>query len=454
MLKCSEEFFVAVCYLLWIAFFLLHQASVINFYVSFFEFSVALVCLFFACFLLRRLLLKFTHADKVFKAVFLLLFTILFYAPIYDFTLSVWPFLRHRYLILIILFLSTCIVYINKKFNSRLLVIISVILLLYETSNITSKVDQIKEWKTHITTDDKMPLFDCKSEVLKSNQHNIYLLVFDAYMNPEVYKEVYRQDDDLLTFLSSVGFDSYLNSKSSSNNTIFSMLSFFNKTPFDQSTIKDPINQNTICRALLNNSLLVKELTNQGYSIENFSFFDISNQSAFREFDGLMVHGLSFFRLIFQRSIFGKLYFDLYHNYIGYQVHKHTADALLKTIRPNTSQWFYAHFLLPHRPYTFKSNGQVWQTEQENRSEAVLYQHQIQYTRLFIREFIENILQKDSLAEIMLISDHGPKDFELYENQKSYYNLASIKNAQSTGKIDSSKLMLFHELSSVLSISQ
>jgi arylsulfatase A-like enzyme len=86
--------------------------------------------------------------------------------------------------------------------------------------------------------------------------------------------------------------------------------------------------------------------------------------------------------------------------------------------KPARSTFCYAHFLLPHGPYFRDSSGAFNSVEllpdTYNKS---LYASYLRYTNTIISRLVNNIVQQDKEAIIIVMSDHGFRD---YKNNKAY----------------------------------
>ena len=74
-------------------------------------------------------------------------------------------------------------------------------------------------------------------------------------------------------------------------------------------------------------------------------------------------------------------------------------------------KFVFAHILMPHTPYVLAENGRVvLEAEQDAKSEAELYDQQLQFTNQRMREIVAKLLEgpDDEDPIVIITADEGP----------------------------------------------
>jgi hypothetical protein len=103
-----------------------------------------------------------------------------------------------------------------------------------------------------------------------------------------------------------------------------------------------------------------------------------------------------------------------------------------KTIRSKETspKFVYAHFLLPHHPYTFDSSGNKLPIENDGLSTQTLkhrYTSQLIYTNKLIKQLVSSVLSSTRKPLIIVIQgDHGSRFGEGRNTQTNFSNLSAL----------------------------
>ena len=114
-------------------------------------------------------------------------------------------------------------------------------------------------------------------------------------------------------------------------------------------------------------------------------------------------------------------------------------STLLKSNKP---QFVYAHFLMPHKPYLYDSTGTPAPLSSHfnfnKEQESVAYLSYLKYCNNKIIYYTNQIIQNDPSSIIIVMSDHGRKDYsnDITKPDAPFNNICFIKsNKKSTSEI-------------------
>ncbi|MBK9532501.1 MAG: sulfatase-like hydrolase/transferase [Chitinophagaceae bacterium] len=192
------------------------------------------------------------------------------------------------------------------------------------------------------------------------------------------------------------------------------------------------------------------------YKIENYSIFDIKDYPALSQSNALFpIHATLLTNKIFHKRLLkniswwfvtGKLQVPFIKRYVLYKdddYNKQVEEKVLQSVTSKIaqSQFFYAHFFLPHGQYFRDSTGAFNRPEQiSDLYNKSLYLSYLKYTNTIINGLVKNINAMDPGAIVVIMSDHGFYD---YQNKGGYepYNFDNICFLRLPGaKPDSSNL--------------
>lgn len=434
--------------LLLVAFFCLH-GSVENYnYLDLKEVlwvGIVIACYVVAGFFILVIIIR----DKVFAALltFFISLWYLFFGAIHDWVKSIdWLSFMHSYTVFIPLLILCNVVYawlIKKKpaFRSKLFLYLNILLLLYCAWDVFLLFNR--------SVNDKAPAnkiapgFDASR--IKSKP-NVYLLVLDGYAGYQSLQDSFGfKNDSFYNFLQQRDFN-VIPSASNYDFTFYSMASALNMQYIPGDFEKKIAYQNDIQQRFneVRHASVFNTFSGMGYNIENYSFFDVNKKQ------GLYDHGNSFFPLhtflllnkVFHKRLLSDLGWMIYNgkfkinwlarekiyrsdNYNNKVLKMLQASIATKSAEPKLC---YAHLLLPHEPYYKDSTGKYVELKQESMYDKQLYVSYLKYTNNVVRSAVNSIIEKDSTAAVIIMSDHGFNTQQVrYYTAFTYNNLCAVR---------------------------
>jgi hypothetical protein len=298
-----------------------------------------------------------------------------------------------------------------------------------------------------------IPFVSCDS----CQKPDIYFLVADGYAGQKEMKELFKTNND--PFYNELHQRSFWTDSSCSSNyyyTNFSMASVLQMEylPLTHDYFKDISYSSYIAL----NGNLAAFLKKQGYQFRNLSIFrppadpepKIISATSRDDFQVLTKRTLvSHLSLLAQRIYTGrKDFFDLTSSQVkvleksNEYVYAETIEESKKTA--SSPRFIYSHILAPHAPYLRdslgrKTNSGIWRSD--NRGNKADYISYLKYLNKSLLDLIDSIeLNSRVKPIILLISDHGFRDFE--------YKLSEIPLICSSLlalKLPSGKYPAFHQ---------
>jgi hypothetical protein len=353
--------------------------------------------------------------------------------------------------IAILLIITLVLVNRNKKSYTRITVFLNLLFLIYCSYDIIVLCRNFIVEKKTFKNDTFN--FNYKTVVKKPN---IYYLLFDEYAGYESLKDSMNfKNDVLFNNLISNGFDSV---------PIFSNYFF---TPFSMSSIfnmkyVNRFNNNSIVTAKeiqnrtaeIKNATLFRILDTLGYEIKNYSFFDILSHKNIGGSGFLVGHS----RVLTNKTLHSQIFKDIGWNFMvsknqvpfvqklflgdlpeyNFKVEKGLIEALKnKSVSP---QFVYAHFLMPHKPYFFDSLGTATTLSShfnlDTAHESIAYLSYLKYCNKKIMYYVSEINKNDSTSLIVIMSDHGRKEFsdKNVNSQLPFNNICFVRGSDAEKK--------------------
>jgi hypothetical protein len=280
--------------------------------------------------------------------------------------------------------------------------------------------------------------FDYKKVKAKPN---FYYLLFDEYPSYKSLQAAFDfKNDSLYSFLQGNGF-TILPSVSNYNFTVFSMSSILNMRYVDDDY--DHEHEMTDQRGFRNRSIEIKNAAvfsifrSMGYELENFSIFDVGNQNCvnpdrsflpvhIRVLTNKMLHN----RLRknigwwFRGTLLQDFFIRKEAIYEADNTNNDIINLLTKSLsqKSNTPKFCYAHLTMPHSPYFRDSTGALLRNEKGeviSSTETKYFLTYLKYANTVIRSMVNKIIQHDPAAIIVVMSDHGFRD---YNEHKEFYS--------------------------------
>ncbi len=344
----------------------------------------------------------------------------------------------HRYSVLLpVLGVSiVCLMYLLKKntaIHKKLFLYLNVLLILYcllDTVMLLNKSANTKEkaW-ANIS-------FDLSKVKAKPN---VYYLLFDEYPGYKTLKAEFGfANDSLYNFFKNKGF-TILPSVSTYNFTLFSMSSIFNMQYIDSNYNHE--HEMTDLGDFRKRFLEIKHgevfslYKSMGYQIENYSIFDVGDLACINtDKSFLPIHAKALktkmlhHRLIkdvgwwFNGTMLQNIFTSKEAIYYADETNRDINNAINKSLaqKSNKPKFCYAHFVMPHAPYFRDSSGAFIRNEKGQivtPTDTQYFLPYLKYTNAYISSLVNKIVQEDSSAIIVVMSDHGFRD---YSNNKAF----------------------------------
>lgn len=270
-----------------------------------------------------------------------------------------------------------------------------------------------------------------------NDKPTIFYLVFDMYPSDQVLKNYFSFTDTTLSYyLNSNRFFTTNNSRSLYNQTQFSLGSTFSLDTlhyYNDSKIKD-YKKRLIAIKNIQHSPLISLFEKSGYTIRNYSLFDIIDQPSKLRFnlnyhlDNILT-GTTFYNRQYQgletdlilanRNInlepFKKSWSSDVRHDLAFL--RKSLFNLLDSIPANKASFNYFHFMMPHPPILYDSNGRDVRVKNRYsntglKTAAAHYTSYIRYVNKEIIKMSDSILNKTGKKAIIIIQgDHGYREF-------------------------------------------
>jgi hypothetical protein len=338
---------------------------------------------------------------------------------------------RSLFFFLSALLLVGVFVVIRKLKTMRLLsfrkgaVFILTSLIIYETSALV--IHSFSEKRLALEFRDKPALTSWKGGA----KPNIYLLLFDEYQGNEGLKNLFGyENSSLLSFLEEKQFRVITRPRSNYNYTYFSVPSMFAMSYLYYTDEKYDLDYRRVIKAIRtldDGNQFASFLANSGYDVRNYSLFDFGGIRTPYDFDGLDEDAYS---VLFARTLPGWIKTDLLHTVPYNSVHRLARDLYFQFYDYNRSVlkdtkgvggravagpvFVYSHFLLPHLPVVTDSAGHMRNigeaADELHHNSPDLKQSYLAYTKYankICREIVEDVIERDAGAVIIMVSDHG-----------------------------------------------
>ncbi|HMK05003.1 MAG TPA: hypothetical protein VK489_12455 [Ferruginibacter sp.] len=274
-----------------------------------------------------------------------------------------------------------------------------------------------------------------------SQKPNVYYLLLDEYAGYTSLKDSFGfRNDVFYDFLQQNGFEQlpvFANYKS----TVYSMSSILNMRYINRTGNNKDIDQFDYLDRLeeINNASVVAAFKNMGYSIYNFSIFDVNDMPAITEDNDNGI--ITRHRMLLTDKILHKradreigwnippnfkrwlpflkntnLLIDIENNDRAIQQSRELARS-----RKKAPFFCYTHVMMPHWQYYFDSAGKANPLHlvlpKASITNKKLYLGYLQYSSRIMSGLITDIILADPSAIVVLMSDHG---FRNYADQRSF----------------------------------
>ena len=382
---------------------------------------------------------------------FFIVLCYLFFGAMHDWVKNIaWLHVMHSYSVILPLLLIGNITYIfllkrYASFRPKLFFYLNVLLLVYCLIDGVLLLNKTFTHKNAAASTSSI-VFDTAKVTAKPN---VYFIVFDCYAGYQSLQDSFDfKNDSLYNFLQKKSFK-IPHSFSNYNFTFFSMSSMLNMQYIQDDYYNKIVVQSDMQKRIneIKNAEVFSLFNSMGYSIENYSIFDIKNKPGVSNNNVIVpMHAdLITNKILHNRLIldFGYLLYKF--NYFGRKhIFQHDNDnntsynnLMASIAKTNSSPKFiYTHFLLPHAPYFKDSVGNYLPINKFNVESKSNYLSYLKYTNTVIKSIVAKITLKDSSALVLLMSDHGYNNkgrvriFDIAQiaaEQYSFNNLCAVR---------------------------
>ncbi len=383
--------------------------------------SGCIIALFLGTFLFTR---KMVFAALI---TFFIALWYLFFGAIHDWIKNIaWLQFLHSYSVILPLLLIVNIAYIillkrYVSFQPKLFFYLNILLLVYCLIDVGLLLNKRFNNKNTAATTSTV-VFETSKVTIKPN---VYFIVLDGYAGYKTLQDSFGFKNDIFyTFLKQKSFN-ILPITSNYDFTFYSMAStlnmeyilgdFENKIAY-QNDIQQRFNE-------VRKASVFAAFTAMNYDIENYSFFDVNVKQ------GIYNHSNSFFPIhsflllnkIFHKRLLSDLGWMLHagefkiewltkkHIYKNDTYNNKALQMLQKSITSDSvrPKLCYTHLLLPHEPYYKDSLGKYIAITKDAMYNKALYVSYVKYTNAVMQSIVSDIINKDSAAITVIMSDHG-----------------------------------------------
>jgi len=383
--------------------------------------------------LLSRLILKDNQKAGIVVSIFLVL--VFSYGHVGD-AIGLGR-IKERYLLLSWAILFVCGAYFIMKTRrdlhnpTKVLNIVATFLLVISLINIVPY--KLKTWliSRDIKSTDNIPA-DRVDSRKTDTLPDIYYIILDQYGSTGTLKQVYDFDNsEFINYLSNKGF--YVASESRSNyaTTGQSLAASLNMEYINY--LSDKVGKESKARTplywMLQDYKVWHFLKPKGYTFIHLgSFWHPTSRNKYADININLPLSLGFSLLLYRTTMFLPIDRTFGITPLGsthlrqQQRIPYKLDKLVEISDMKGPVFVFAHFLLPHRPFIFDSNGN-FQSEKEaqRRSDAVNYVDQLIATNNMIKALIDTLLSKSERPPIIILqADEGPLPQRYWDDMRHF----------------------------------
>jgi hypothetical protein len=334
-------------------------------------------------------------------------------------------------------------VYKSKSAFSRIFLYINTALILFIAADLC--ILFINKKKYNRTWNDLAENYQPCDSCVKPD---IYYLIFDSYASSVELKEDFGYANTAIEdSLRSKGFKLIPNSRSNYNMTIFSIGSVFNLDYVPDADSSKTYYLRDLLPATKNvyKNQLIPLLEKENYQIFNHSIFNIESYPATTPvYDIFDIRGLyreynfvfkAFTEMGYHLPPRIRFFFNEEEFHVKARQRDHLDSAIFwQTVSTSLYQkekpkFVYAHFSIPHPPYTYDSLGNQipaypWGTHLQWKDS---YVQQTVYSNKVMLRLVDFIQGNASRPTVIIIQgDHGFRFFEKKYNQKEFLNFNAV----------------------------
>lgn len=339
----------------------------------------------------------------------------------------IYSFMRHRYGFLISFFIIIILGYKLKKTQKNLVIpthiftVIPGIFILLSIFRLGAHLYAGYGYNA-LPRNEIATATEIKNQEGAKNLPDIYYLIFDEYMAPDVIKKMmdYEKANEINDWLKKQGFFVPKNSKSNYWGTSHSMSSFLNMRYLNAEEFK-----NTDIRSqMIQNHLIGNILKTYGYRYIHAGADWITYRNSHAD------ENIYFSYSPYQHMLWETTAFFAFIEYEPRGLDKIMGRLGIRSLDPRFAQWereqlkfaklaeipkkkeptfAYAHFFLPHGPRVFNADGSyITREEESKKTQFDLYTGQVAFANSQIKQLITEILERSKQKPIIIIqADHG-----------------------------------------------
>jgi hypothetical protein len=273
---------------------------------------------------------------------------------------------------------------------------------------------------------------------------DIYLILADEYAGKQELKDLMKFDNSNFEHqLEARGFKVLENTKSNYNFTPYSMSSMLNMQ-YLQPVAGNKITTEGInkCTNLINHSLFPAYLKTSGYTIKNFSIFDVQDIPTTAETRFLQ----NKIRLISSQTFVGRIDRDIRFNLVirfrwesetrrfvlkeRQEINQLYNNAIEEAAKAEHPKFVYTHLLMPHYPYFCDSLGRMYDVYKifNDTKDTKAYLQYLEYCNKRFLYLIDQIIATSKQPPVIIfMSDHGFREFEkAVPQQYEFMNINAV----------------------------
>jgi hypothetical protein len=362
------------------------------------------------------------------------------------------------YVINIIIVLSIFILYFFILFGkyklentTKILNIISICLVIVTITG--GFIDYYKQINLKLINNAQKALIDLENKKSdKKELPNIIYIIFDAYANEQIIKDIYGYDNrEFLSFLENNGFYIVKNGRSNYHTTIQSLASSLNLNYLHEfiQQVENSIDKRPLMRMIRENKVR-QFLARYGYTFIALSSGSYSTEIYDADiYVDPLKYDFHFENMVFSNTLlnplFGRMTTD-------YQIQNHRErifknfDKIPALVQSKSPFFLFAHFICPHPPFVFGKTIFYSKTGDIMMDESTLHKMDKTLRKKYIQAYAEQVdflnqkiikMLKDIFAQsatppiIILQGDHGPRsatDSRNFHNT-NWHERFSILNA-------------------------
>ena len=256
----------------------------------------------------------------------------------------------------------------------------------------------------------------------KTNLPDVYLIIADEYAGSKELTNIFSFDNSsFLDLLRQKGFFVANNSRSNYGFTTYSMASLLNMDYLDLKRSQANKIDNLFTLKLVCDNKLCTFFKETGYNVHNYSVFDINGQ--FTQEENSFVPART--KLFTSQTLLNRLKDDVWLT-VAKKLHLKSVvenslfenlkynhqifERTVKTInsRDTIPKFIYTHFELPHFPYYYDQNGNLYSNvENIDPGDRAKYIQYLRYTNTVLLKIVDEIIQSNKTPPvIILMSDH------------------------------------------------